>query len=122
MPAPFPHTCTISRPNPNDSRPVDLESGQPIGAAPAPLQVYHGRCFFDESVQAVRREMGGDTDVEGKAVLTLPKTATLFDQDVDTVSVSAGGYSYSGCTLVNVSYNRRRIVLVLDLQNRPTLA
>ena len=122
MPAPFPHTCTISRPNPDDSRPINGESGQPVGEAPAPLLLYRGRCHFDEAAQTVKRQMGGDVDVEGKAVLVLPKTAVLLDQDTDEVSVSANGYRYSGAGILRVSYNRRRIVLVLDLQQRPTLA
>ena len=121
MPAPFVHNCTITRPSAVDPRPVDPESGQPTGAAPHAVVVYSGRCLFDQTVQSVKRQMGGDVDVEGKAVLTLPKASVLFDQDTDTASVSANGYSYSGCTLVKVSYGRRRVVLVLDLTNRPAL-
>ena len=122
MPAPFPHQCSITEPNPVDPRPIDSESGQPVGAPPAPVAVYAGRCFFDASVQRVRREMGGDVDLAGKAVLTLPKVAALFDQDTSAVSVTANGYQYSGLTIAKVSYNRRRTVLVVDLNTRPTLA
>ena len=122
MPAPFPHHCTITAPNPLDMREVDEESGQPLGAPPAPVAVYDGRCFFDDSAQSVRREMGGDVDVEGKAVLVLPKAAALFDQDTNEVRVAANGYLYSSLTIIKASYNRRRTVLVVDLSQRPALA
>ena len=122
MPAPFPHQCTITRPNPNDTRPIDPESGQPVGEPPAPVLVYSGRCLFDESVQSIRREMGGEVDVGGKATLRLPRTEALFDQDTDTAQVTANGRVFDGARVVKVSYPRRRTVLVLDLKNRPTLA
>ena len=122
MPAPFPHSCTVTRPPTVDPRPIDEESGQPVGEAPDPVVVYSGRCFFDESAQSVKREMGGDVAVEGKAVLVLPKAAALFDHDTDVITVTANGYTYSGLSLIKTSYTRRRTVLVIDLKNRPVPA
>ena len=93
-----------------------------IGEPPAPVLVYSGRCLFDESVQSIRREMGGEVDVDGKATLRLPSTEALFDQDTDMVQVTANGRVFVGARVVKVSYLRRRTVLVLDLKHRPTLA
>ncbi len=120
MPAPFPHSCTITR--------STFTGSEAAGEGPSTIRVYpgageDGRCNFTESAQAVRREMGGDVDPAGKGVLTLSKAPSfLADSENDEVDVTANGRTYSGCGILGVSYNRRRIVLVLDLEKRPALA
>ncbi len=114
MPTPFPHTCQITRPG-NDTRPIDPESGQPVGDPPDPVEVYVGRCYLDESGEAIRREKGGDTDIEGESVLRLPKRAGVFDSEADSVTVAANGVTRTA-RIVREKYLRHRVHLLLTYE------
>lgn len=120
MPLPFPHSCTITRPG-EDTRPLDPEFGQPIGPEPRPVTVYAGRCYLDERGEAVRRQKGGDVNLAGQGVLRLPADAGVFDEETDTVTVTANG-ARRRARITRTSYLRHRTELLLAYDTRAEAA
>jgi hypothetical protein len=86
-------TCAIRRPDPDDERLTDAESGQPIGDAPDPITVYAGDCYVDERGESIARMQGGDVDVDGKAVMKVPFGSGPYDSETDDVSATFNGVS-----------------------------
>lgn len=115
-------TCAITRENPVDARPIDDESGQPTGAAPDPVTVYSGACAVLDKGEVVLREKGGDTDVEGEAVVKLPYyDGTVFserpDVDLDTVSATFNGATRTG-RIVRLRYLDTQVRLLVQWDTR----
>ena len=112
--------CTFTRPDPDDARPTDPESGQPLGVPPDPVVVYSGACHVDERGEAIEREQGGDAAVGGEAVLRLPAVlAILLDAETDTGSVTFSGVTKS-CRILRIRYLETQTRLLITWTERAT--
>lgn len=114
-------TCVITRPDPDDERSIDTESGQLIGDAPAAIEVYNGDCWVDERGEVVAREQGGDTDVDGKGVVILPAEAAVFDIETDDVEVTFSGVTRSA-QILNVMHLLTQVRLLVTWTARAEAA
>ena len=114
------HWCRIWKPSETDTRPTDPETGQPIGDPPVDT-TYEGECLYSESGFMVSREKGGDTDIEGEAVILLPRYAGIIDEEENRIDVKAE-VNYDDMRITRVRYDRRYVHLLVTPMSGPTEA